>query len=46
MFNRYVDGLGTFAPDDPDVYSARAQRIVEVGYLGLLADYQPAGETH
>jgi uncharacterized peroxidase-related enzyme len=42
MFNRYVDGLGTFAPDDPDVYSSRAQRIVEVGYLGLLAESQPA----
>jgi uncharacterized peroxidase-related enzyme len=42
MFNRYVDGLGTFAPDDPDVYSSRAQRIVEVGYLGLLAESQRA----
>jgi hypothetical protein len=40
MFNRYVDGLGTFAPDDPDLYSSRAQRIVEVGYLGLLAESQ------
>jgi uncharacterized peroxidase-related enzyme len=42
MFNRYVDGLGTFAPDDPDVYSSRAQRIVDVGYLGLLAESRPA----
>src|ERR1039458_5077105 len=24
MFNRYVDGLGTWAPTDPDVYRQRA----------------------
>jgi uncharacterized peroxidase-related enzyme len=42
MFNRYVDGLGTFAPDDPEVYSSRAQRIVDVGYLGLLAEARQA----
>ena len=40
MFNRYVDGLGTLAPDDPDVYSSRAQRIVDIGYVGLLAESQ------
>ncbi len=39
-FNRYVDGLGTFAPDDPELYASRAQRIVDVGYLGLLAESQ------
>jgi uncharacterized peroxidase-related enzyme len=32
MFNRYVDGLGTLAPDDPQRYVAAASRIVEVGY--------------
>lgn len=32
MYNRYVDGLGTLAPDDPDVYAAGAQRILTVGY--------------
>jgi uncharacterized peroxidase-related enzyme len=32
MFNRYVDGLDTFAPEDRLSYEARAQRIVEVGY--------------
>jgi uncharacterized peroxidase-related enzyme len=43
MFNRYVDGLGTFAPDDPDLYASRAQLIVENGYLGLLAtESQPS----
>jgi uncharacterized peroxidase-related enzyme len=32
MYNRYVDGLGTFAPDDLSGYAARAERIVAVGY--------------
>ncbi|MGB3441332.1 MAG: carboxymuconolactone decarboxylase family protein [Actinophytocola sp.] len=32
MFNRYVDGLATFAPDDRDAYAGMAQRIVEHGY--------------
>jgi uncharacterized peroxidase-related enzyme len=43
MFNRYVDGLATFAPDDPASYEARAERIVANGYLGLLAEYVPQG---
>jgi uncharacterized peroxidase-related enzyme len=33
MFNRYVDGLATVAPDDPAVYAAGAQRLVQHGYL-------------
>jgi alkylhydroperoxidase family enzyme len=33
MMNRYVDGLATFAPDDPAVYAAGAQHIVRDGYL-------------
>lgn len=35
MFNRYVDGLGTFAPDDPEMYRERARKIAEeTGYSG------------
>ena len=33
MFNRYVDGLATITPDDPEVYEAGAQRLVTHGYL-------------
>src|SRR5215472_16333993 len=33
MFNRYVDGLATTAPDDPAVYAAGAQRLITQGYL-------------
>ena len=32
MFNRYVDGLGTFAPNDPHRYAAIAPAIVASGY--------------
>ncbi|MBC8110530.1 MAG: carboxymuconolactone decarboxylase family protein [Verrucomicrobia bacterium] len=34
MFSRYVDGLGTFAPDDAEMYRQRAKKIAEeTGYL-------------
>jgi uncharacterized peroxidase-related enzyme len=32
MFNRYVDGLATWAPDDPDFYRQRAALVAEHGY--------------
>ncbi len=32
MFNRYVDGLGTWAPEDQQIYRERAPGIVEGGY--------------
>jgi uncharacterized peroxidase-related enzyme len=35
MCNRYVDGLGTWAPEDPAIYRARAAEIVEHGYTGV-----------
>jgi uncharacterized peroxidase-related enzyme len=38
MFNRYVDGLATTAPDDPAAYAAGAQRLVTHGYLPPPAD--------
>jgi len=37
MFNRYVDGLATIAPDDPDAYAAMAGLIVENGYVAAFA---------
>jgi uncharacterized peroxidase-related enzyme len=33
MFNRYVDGLGTFAPTDPQDYQPAARRIIAQGVL-------------
>jgi uncharacterized peroxidase-related enzyme len=35
MFNRYVDGLDTVAPDDAEGYAQSAQAIVEYGYLAI-----------
>ncbi|WP_332368362.1 hypothetical protein [Spirosoma telluris] len=32
MFNRYVDGLATWAPSDPSLYRYRAQKVAEYGY--------------
>jgi uncharacterized peroxidase-related enzyme len=32
MFNRYVDGLATWAPEDPEFYRQRAALIAEHGY--------------
>ncbi len=32
MFNRYVDGLGTWAPANLEMYRERAGRLAEVGY--------------
>lgn len=34
MFNRYVDGLGTFAPPDRADYVPMAEQIVASGYVG------------
>jgi uncharacterized peroxidase-related enzyme len=36
MFNRYVDGLATFAPDDPASYEQSAELIVGKGYLAAV----------
>jgi uncharacterized peroxidase-related enzyme len=33
MFNRYVDGLATWAPDDPLVYDRMGKQRAEEGYL-------------
>ncbi|MFI7428187.1 carboxymuconolactone decarboxylase family protein [Micromonospora sp. NPDC049836] len=33
MYNRYVDGLGAFTPDDPEAYRRSAGFLVRHGYL-------------
>ena len=32
MFNRYVDGLASFTPTDPEAYKAMGERLAEKGY--------------
>jgi uncharacterized peroxidase-related enzyme len=33
MFNRYVDGLATMTPNDPDAYDQMGQRMATQGYI-------------
>jgi uncharacterized peroxidase-related enzyme len=40
MFNRYVDGLGTWQPDDPALYREAGQRTADLGYLNRT--YSPS----
>lgn len=40
MFNRYVDGLDTWAPDDPEFYRKRAATLARDGYTATNADLQ------
>ena len=32
LYNRYVDGLGTYCPEDPAYYQKLAGRLVTIGY--------------
>ena len=43
MYNRYVDGLATWAPTDPEAYDEIGRRIVEHGYLAPVAPGVPVG---
>lgn len=36
MYNRYVDGLATWAPSDPEGYRERAGTVAREGYLQIL----------
>lgn len=44
MFNCYVDGLATWAPENVEMYRENGKRLPEIGYVhstgGLLADAQ------
>ena len=37
MYNRYVDGLATWAPRDPEAYRAMGVRLAEQGYVNAPA---------
>ena len=38
MYNRYVDGLATWAPEDAAVYEMRGKEVAEAGYLKRRAE--------
>lgn len=47
MCNRYVDGLATWAPDDPDFYRQRAAIVAEHGYaVSAVTSTDPNSRTH
>ena len=35
LCNRYVDGLATWTPDDPDLFRQRAALVATHGYVGV-----------
>ena len=39
LYNRYVDGLGTLEPDNPDYYKTLAKRLATNGYKRLPEGY-------
>jgi uncharacterized peroxidase-related enzyme len=46
LCNRYVDGLGTWMPDDPDFYRQRAAMLTEHGYTAsTVAQPQRPAQT-
>jgi hypothetical protein len=34
MFNRYVDGLATWQPQDPEMYREIGKQTAQLGYVG------------
>lgn len=45
MYNRYVDGLATWAPTDPAIYAERAKNITEKGYGRFPNNYAVSSEA-
>jgi hypothetical protein len=43
MYNRYVDGLATWAPTDADLYRENGRRLADEGYLQSTA-HLPAAQ--
>ena len=43
MFNRYVDGLATWAPEDPQAYAEMGKRMAEQGYTARFRQIVHAG---
>jgi len=40
MFNRYVDGLATWAPEDSAMYRENARRLAQQGYVRSTESHQ------
>jgi uncharacterized peroxidase-related enzyme len=46
LYNRYVDGLGTIAPNDPSFYQGLGERLKEHGYNRLPQGYDHLKKTN
>jgi len=47
MCNRYVDGLATWAPDDPEMYRQRGKMVARDGYVAAnLQNVARASQAH
>lgn len=44
LYNRYVDGMGTYCPEDPAYYQKLAARLVTIGYDRPKDDMARKGE--
>ena len=39
MYNRYVDGLGTWQPHDEELYRERGKKTAKEGYISMSKEY-------
>jgi uncharacterized peroxidase-related enzyme len=46
MYNRYVDGLATWASKDPESYKQRAATVAQGGYNRIPSDIRTHDHTH
>jgi len=44
MYNRYVDGLATWQPEDEDLYRQRGKKTAREGYVNMSREYIPQQE--
>jgi uncharacterized peroxidase-related enzyme len=45
MYNRYVDGLATWQPEDENLYRERGKKTAREGYVNMSKEYLPKLET-
>jgi uncharacterized peroxidase-related enzyme len=41
MYNRYVDGLATWQPEDEELYRQRGKKTAKEGYVNMSREYLP-----
>jgi hypothetical protein len=45
MYNRYVDGLATWQPQDEELYRERGKKTAREGYVTMSREYLPQQKT-